>query len=66
MLACISMHKLGATIKDVKIYNDYKLLAVVLLVLEPSPPYPRNGHPNEHKVYKVSMYITRVNVHEAL
>ena len=48
-------------IKDVKIYDNYQLLAVVLLgdlakVLEPSPPYPRNGHPNEHQVYRVSIH----------
>ena len=42
-------------------YSNYQLLAVVLLrdqakVLEPSPPYPGYGHPNEHKVHRVSMY----------
>ena len=52
-------------IKDVKIYDNYQLLAVVLLsdlakVLEPSPPYPGKGHPNEHKVYRVSMYANPV------
>ena len=46
---------------DVKIYSNYQLLAVVLLsdwakVLEPSPPYPGYLHPNEQKVYRVSIY----------
>ena len=47
-------------LKDVKIYSNYQLLAVFLSnyakVLEPSPPYPGYGHPNEHNVYRVSIY----------
>ena len=47
------------TIKRCEIY--YQLLAVVLLsekakVLESSLPYPGYGHPNEHKVYRVSIH----------
>ena len=45
-------------------YN-YQLLAVVLLcdqakILEPSPPYPNYGHPNEHKVYRVYVYYSMI------
>ena len=48
-----------------QIYSNYQPLAVVLFsdqakVLEPSPPYPGYGHPNEHKVYRVSIYVMRL------
>ena len=51
----------GSTVAH--LYSNYQLLAVILLsdkarVLEPTPPYPGYGHPNEHTVYRVSIYMS--------
>ena len=31
-------------------------MTILKMVLEPSPPYPSYGHPNEHNVYRVSIH----------